>query len=158
MASHAFTWCRKLNGVILPSDLTSMESNCFDGCYGLTEITIPSGITKINYEMFFECTSLKTVNLPDTVTTLGFQAFYGCTALTEIVIPNSVTVFEQASFWKSAITKIYYGGTKAEYDKISGLNYISDSVTVYFYSETEPEVEGNHWHYVNGEVTLWNTL
>ena len=155
MASHAFAWCRKLNGVILPSDLTSMELNCFDGCTALTEITIPSGITIINDNMFFECTSLKTVNLPDTVTTLGFQAFYGCTALTEMVIPNSVTEFEQAAFWKSAISKIYYGGTKAEYDKISGLNYISDSVTVYFYSETEPTEEGNFWHYVDGMPVQW---
>ena len=66
---------------------------------------------------------------------IGYEVFGGCTALTEV----------------------YYVGTENDWAKIynSGNNDPLYNATRYYYSETEPEVEGNFWHYVDGEIVVW---
>ena len=53
--------------------------------------------------------------------------------------------------------KIYYNGSAAEWNSISikSDNYYLTNATRYYYSETKPTTSGNFWHWVDGEVAIW---
>ena len=104
-----------------------------------TELTLPSGVTKINKELFAHCSSLKSVTIPDSVTSIGEYVFNGCVAL----------------------TSVYYQGTAIDWEKIS--NGADDSflanATLYYYSQTQPTIAGNYWHYdENEEIEIWKEV
>ena len=90
---------------------------------------------------------------------IGNSAFYNCSSLTSVVIGGSVTSIGDWAFVAcSSLTSVYYQGTASEWSAISiasNLNYDLTNATRYYYSETEPTEEGNYWHYVDGEVTVW---
>lgn len=75
-----------------------------------------------------------------------------------IVIPASIHIIKKDAFKNCEdLTAVYYQGSEAEWALISiGRN--NDSLlaaTRYYYSEAEPTVEGNFWHYVDGVPTVW---
>ena len=80
-------------------------------------------------------------NLP--VKEIAATAFAGANIDT-IVIPASVEVAAGAI---AADTTVYFEGAA---DAWTG-----DAAKVYFYSESEPITFDTHWHYVDGEVTVW---
>jgi hypothetical protein len=45
------------------------------------------------------------------------------------------------------------GKTKDGYFEIEG--WYSSMGDIYLYSETAPSNEGNYWHYVDGNITIW---
>lgn len=99
---------------------------------------------------------MTTLILSENTKTLGIDAFKDCTKLVTIVIPESINEI-QSSFY-SDITTVYYAGNQSGWEKV----YITlsakqnlASATVYYYSETAPETEGNYWSYVNGVPTNW---
>ena len=94
----------------------------------------------------------------DSVTSIGSGAFEDCFSLTSIVIKNSIMYIDYYAFWNcDSITEVYYNGTSEEwydlcwYSQSSPFSYD----TLYYYSETEPTEEGNFWHWVDGEVVVW---
>ena len=105
----------------------------------LENIVIPEkykgrAVTSIDNSAFENCSSLTSVTIPDSVTSIGISAFFGCISL----------------------TNVYYGGTKSDWLNIEINNnndYLSNA-TIYYYSETQPDVEGNFWHYDNGEIVV----
>ena len=102
---------------------------------GVVNVIIPESFTTINDYAFYSCSGLESVTIPDSVTSIGSDAFYGRTSLTEV----------------------YYSGTAAEWNKIS-ISFSNDylqNATRYYYSETQPTEEGNFWHWVDGEVAVW---
>ena len=104
------------------------------------------------------CSSLTSVVIPDSVTTIGSSAFDSCSSLTSIVIPDSVTsIAYGAFFFCDSLTELYYKGTESDWEKVSIGDYNTEltNATRYYYSETEPTVSGNYWHYVDGVVTKW---
>ena len=79
--------------------------------------------------------------------------------MTSVVMGNGVTsIGEDAFYWCNSLTSVYYKGTASEWNQIlidSSSNSDLTDATKYYYSETEPTKEGNYWHYVDGEVTVW---
>ncbi|MDO4651102.1 MAG: fibronectin type III domain-containing protein [Eubacteriales bacterium] len=70
--------------------------DAFYGCTGLTKVNLPSKMTSISYNSFAQCKSLKTISIPASVTNISSYAISGC----------------------SAITDVYYNGSKKEWEKI----------------------------------------
>ena len=86
--------------------VTTIDDGAFSGCKELTSVTIPSSVTSIGGSAFEGCTGLKTVSFGSSlksedssgVTEIGEYAFYGCSSLTSVIIPGSVTSIGNEAF------------------------------------------------------------
>ena len=94
----AFSYCVSLSEIVIPSSVTSIGDSAFSSCDSLSKIVIPSSVTSIGKGAFFRCHSLSEIVIPSSVTSIGDGAFYGCGSLSEIVIPSSVTSIGGSAF------------------------------------------------------------
>jgi len=155
----AFSDCISLTSVTIPDSVTVFGASAFNGCTALTDVTIGKGLEQLDMYFFYECESLKTVTIPEGIKTIGYSAFGECSSLLEVIIPSSVTSINNEAFWNCrALSSIYYSGSSAQFADV----YVGDDntyfyeATLYYYSETEPDSEGNFWHYdENGNITVW---
>lgn len=100
----------------------------------LTDLVIPNSINEIPEDlfMFFKC---KSVVISQSVTRIKIGAFYGC----------------------QDIKKVYYVGTKSDFEKIVIDDFNNELLDAdrYYYSEEKCIESGNYWHYVDGVPTIW---
>ena len=101
IGSGAFSDCKSLTSITIPSSITSIKGNPFAGCTGLAFIIVAEG--NPTYDSRNNCNSVietksnnlivgcKKTIIPSTVTGIGFAAFYGCTGLTSVTIPEGVS-------------------------------------------------------------------
>ena len=94
----AFSHCRFLSEIVIPSGVTSIGDSAFRCCHSLSEIVIPSSVTSIGDSAFSSCKSLSEIVIPSSVTSIGDRAFSSCDSLSEIVIPSSVTSIGNSAF------------------------------------------------------------
>ena len=99
ICDSAFSFCRSLSEIVIPSSVTSIGKGAFSYCVSLSEIVIPSSVTSIGHGAFYSCHSLSEIVIPSSVTSIGDGAFYGCHSLSEIVIPSSVTSIGHGAFY-----------------------------------------------------------
>lgn len=125
IAAKAFSECKKLTSVSIPSSVTSIGSGAFYQCSSLTSVSIPAGVTVIEDETFAYC-QLGSITIPSGVTKIGSKAFFR-NAFTSVSIPNTVTALGTYAFSECGLlTSVTLG---------SGLRSISD----YAFSQTALE-------------------
>jgi len=154
----AFYYCTNLTRITIPDSVITIGSDVFSECTSLESVTIPDNVTEIGEYAFFNCQSLTSVTIGDSVTTIGDRAFYGCISLESITIPDGVTKIGGVAFYGcDSLRRVYYSGNKQEWSNISIGSYNDDlkDATRYYYSENHPTEEGNFWHWVEGEPTVW---
>ena len=153
------TLAEGVEGLGATSSISGAAWGFCEGCTSLTEVNFSSTVTSIGLGTFANCTSLKSIVIPESVTEIWKLAFENCTSLKSIVIPESLTRIREYAFENCPIEEIYYHGTEAELkENVTIDEYANEtllSAEWYFYSETQPEEEGNFWHYVNGVPTKW---
>ena len=76
--------------IVIKDGTLGIAACAFSGCRGLTSVTIPSCVINIGKSAFEGCSSLTSVIIPNSVTNIRRQAFRNCSSLTSITIPNSV--------------------------------------------------------------------
>ena len=104
----AFSGCKSLTSLVIPSGVTSIGQYAFSGCKGLTSLVIPSGVTSIDRYVFSDCSGLTNLVIPSGVTSIEEAAFSGCSGLTSLTIPSSVTSIGPSAFSGcSGLTSIY---------------------------------------------------
>lgn len=94
----AFTLCRGLTSLRLPSGLTSIGDFAFDGCTGLISLTLPSSLTSIGYCAFRACHSLTSLTIPSGIISIGKAAFVSCRGLTSLTLPLGLTSIGEYAF------------------------------------------------------------
>lgn len=136
IGKYAFFGCN-ISIIDIPSTVTSIGINAFAYCENLEELRADgnSYYSSLNGNLYNgDQTKLiqyveddTTFTIPNSVTTIGEWAFYNYNnSLTTITIPETVTKIESSAFYKcSQLKEVIYGGTKAQWDKIT----ISDSNT-----------------------------
>ena len=131
---NAFRLCSSLTRIVIPEGVTNIRDYCFGDCSSLTEIVIPESITDIGEFCFTDCSGLTEIKIPDGVKNIERGTFSGCTGLKSVEIPASVQSFESAGegvFDRcDNLRDIYYKGTRADWDSISGNDFLSDMPNV----------------------------
>lgn len=96
IGESAFEGCA-MESVVLPKNLTRIETGVFYECKYLSNITMPDSITYIGHNAFYDC-AMETVSLPKELTELGVDTFGNCYNLTELTIPDKVTSLGDGTF------------------------------------------------------------
>lgn len=133
IGASAFSQCRMITSVDIPSSVTTLEAWAFSNCSALTEVSLPSGLTAIGTgtflstglesiaipsnvaslgpSAFFDCTSLTTVTLPDSLEVLPDHLFEGCSALEAITLPPATTTIGESAFEASGLEHLALPGS-----------------------------------------------
>ena len=96
----AFQNCNKLQTVIIPETVTSIETYAFFGCEKLSEIIIPNNVESIGTYAFNGCTKLSSLVLSEKLMKLESGTFANCYNLNNVVIPNSITSISSSVFYE----------------------------------------------------------
>ena len=93
--NDAFNGCELLNSISLPN-VVSIGNSAFYGCVSLTSIDLPKA-ESLGGSVFGHCENLIEANLPNVVS-IGYNAFRNCKSLTSIDLPKAESLGESA-FW-----------------------------------------------------------
>ena len=159
----------------IPSNVKKIDTCAFMGCESLKSIKFEEGVEEVAiyafilWDIFIEkddissYDDLKEIYIPSTMKKISEYAF---------VIDNSrnAKLYYNGSDFSSIVSKdlcpiglpgigltgkTYYrsGYTEDGYFEIEG--WCESISYIYLYSETAPSKEGNYWHYVDGNITIW---
>ena len=67
-------------------------AGAFSGCRHLSVVTLPSRLESIGANAFDNCMSLVTINLPENLVSIGEKAFYNCITLIEVYNESSIVI------------------------------------------------------------------
>ena len=98
-------WDSKLEEIILPNNITSIEKRAFQRCKKLISIILPSTVTSIGKMAFYDCDELKSVTVQGDLTSIGWSCFMLCEKLENINIPNSVNYIGGEAFYECSSLK-----------------------------------------------------
>ncbi len=78
---RTFFNCDKLESVVLPDHVVTLDEECFSGCLLLDNVILPSSVKIINERAFLNCKSLRSVAIPDSVQYVYAEAYSACSSL-----------------------------------------------------------------------------
>ncbi len=88
------------DNLVLPSTVTSIESNAFDNTQKIKSITFNEGLLSIGNYAFNSAKLSGELKLPSTLTSIGQYAFQYCSAITgDLIIPDSVQTIGSYAFY-----------------------------------------------------------
>ncbi|MBR5395702.1 MAG: leucine-rich repeat protein [Bacteroidaceae bacterium] len=138
IGENMFYECSKLEAMVLPTTITTIQTNAFART-GLKAIDIPGSVTTIGGDAFAYCGSLETVVIGKKVKVLNQGVFYSSAVKTAYVKP--VTPPSVPAYLFSSSPKIYvYTGAVADY-KVSGwkdFGTIVGGLENYYAMEADP--------------------
>ena len=112
--------------------------------------------SSISQRIYYIPQSLKEVVITK-ASYLQYGIFDGCSHITKVVLPSTLTTIADNAFINSSINKIYYMGDSSDFSQVTvgeTGNTCINSNNIYFYSESNPGVEGNYWHYDTDGFTI----
>ena len=137
---YAFSGCKSITSVTIPSGVTDIEFRAFSDCENLTGITIPYGVTKIGESAFQDCTNLAGVTIPDSVVNIGWGAFGYCKSLDSITIPDSVNKIGACAFmYCKSLTKIDVASGNKKYSSEKGVLFNKDKTKLICYPNAKTD-------------------
>ncbi len=116
ISAGAFSDCKALYKVTLPSSLSKIDNSAFSGCTALSSITLANGLTTIENYAFSNCSSLIDITIPQSVTYFGVEVFNECYSLSNIFVDplnSSFTSIDGVLFSKDKSVLIRYPSDKS---------------------------------------------
>ena len=143
----------------------AIGKEAFCDCTNLKKIKLSSDVKYINSMAFQNCSLVSSLEM-DGIVEISYRAFYGCTSLDRIVIPMSCQKIGHDAFEGCFLKEIFYTSSEKQWKTINidymlnsfGSNGRIHAAKKYFYSEDKPTEKGNYWHYVNGEIVIWDNV
>lgn len=89
---------KKVQKVIIPYGILSIEDGAFYKSTSLKEISIADSVTKIGFGAFYSCSALESITIPGSVTSIGSSAFASCTLLENATLSNGIKSTGQGAF------------------------------------------------------------
>lgn len=113
LKSRAFYSAKKLDNVVLPNSLFTIEDATFQHCEALKDITLPNKLTTMGEYAFANCDVLEKIELPATLSAMQNFCFAFNPRLNNIVVPVSMQGIGQNCFKDcKAMTDIQFKNTK----------------------------------------------
>lgn len=167
LGGQAFASCSKLSEVVLGEGIEEIGGGVFiDTAYAANPEHYDGDILYVgNYAVGLNTMVSQTQVVRDGTTLLceGLFSLYGLSFNQyAVVLPSSVKTVGMAAFGygndsSAPVIKVFYLGTSADwaevrviYPELTLLNR-----TVYFYSETQPEADGNYWRFDEDVPQIW---
>lgn len=169
----AFIYCTGLESITIGKGVTSIGTSAFSGCWSLKNITVspenqayssdnqgvlfnkdktlliyyPQGSQKTSYE------------IPDGTKHIEEFAFSECGKLESITVPVSIEKIGASAFNEcDALTDVYYAGTEEEWNAISIVGGVNDTLldANIHYNHDVDEDSGVTWSFneATGELTI----
>lgn len=173
ISPSTFYYCEDLVNISIPSTITEIGDGAFANCFSLSNVFIEN-VAKWCEIDFYDITAnplcyaenlylnnaiVTTLVIPDNIKAIANYAFYGCDSITHLTIPNTVTTIGLNAFDGCTNLKtVYYSGTEDDWANITigSSNKALTNATRYYYSENQPTITGNYWHYdENGNPVMW---
>ncbi len=124
--SQAFYNFSRLTDVDIPSGVESIGSKAFEGCSTLLVARIPQSVKTIGDRAFYGCSTLKTIDFPSALATIGSEAFYNCAALKKLTVPACLVSIGSNAFYNSGVSELIY----EDGCKVTLRTYANNTVTV----------------------------
>lgn len=121
ISDSAFRDSNFINGFTIPDSVTSIGEFAFYDVGGMSSVVLPSGIEAIE-DYTFGYSNITSVIVPEGVTTIGSYAFTNCRSLEYIELPSTLQSVGLSVLTNSSSAKVYYNGTQADMDNVTGLS------------------------------------
>lgn len=107
IGESAFYYCVYMQGnLVIPDNVTEIDSSAFEGCSKITSLTIGKGLTKLKVATFAHCHGLTSVVVPDNITYMDSANFQGCSKLESVTLSKNLTSIGQFCFFECPIKAI----------------------------------------------------
>jgi hypothetical protein len=107
--------------IIFEDGITTVSG--FNQCRNASSITFPDSLTSIGNDCdvnFINNEKLSTLTIPINVTSILNSSFESCPNLETIYLPKGIKTISSEAFYLTPIKDVYYAGTQAEWDAVSG--------------------------------------
>ena len=110
IASFAF-YNSGLNGIVIPDNVTSVDTAAFMNCSKFASVKIGKGLTEISGSLFRNCSSLSEISIPENIEVIRNDVFNGCKSLARIFFENSNNPLKlgEANIYYDDIIDIFFG-------------------------------------------------
>ena len=98
LRQRLFDYCGAGGDVVIPGNITEIDTGAFAYAVNITSLVIPETVTKIGRNAFLQCKELTAVGIRGLVSYLGREAFAGCEKLAMVEIPNGVITIGERVF------------------------------------------------------------
>lgn len=130
IGEHAFEYS-VIEGVVLPTTLTSIEDFSFSCCKQLEKMVIPSSVTHLGYDTFLLCEHLSEITLSPNIEKIKGGTFSNCISLSEITIGKGTLDVQGSAFdYCSSLRAIYVDDENEMYSSVDGTLYSKGSKTL----------------------------
>lgn len=102
--SNAFSKCKSIYQIDIPSSVTSLGDNCFYECSSLERILIPSSVKYIGKGAFEKCHMIETIEIESEeekesqITEINENTFKECESLITIIMPTTISKINKRAF------------------------------------------------------------
>lgn len=136
----AFHGCAALESISIPSNVQQIRAHTFSECSSLRNLSLPNGLYEIEDNAFENCVSLDSLNLPTNLNLIGDWAFRGCTSITSITLPRYFKHLGQGPFADChALKSINVNAQNPNFISVDGVLYSHNLETLVQYpNDREP--------------------